>query len=131
MSKAFLFRIDKTCKYTRGYLIINGELFHTLERPWKNNRRNISCIPSGSYNCTYLVRSASGKYRKVYHVESVAKRSGILIHNGNLVKHSKGCILIGMRAGYLDGKPAVLKSRAAVRKLNKLMKGESFTLQVS
>ena len=39
-----------TDKSTIGNLYINGERFcDTLENPWLDNQRNISCIPEGSY----------------------------------------------------------------------------------
>ena len=35
---------------TLGQLFLNGERFcDTLELPWKNNQRRISCIPEGEY----------------------------------------------------------------------------------
>ena len=41
-----LIRDTWTEKSTMGQLFLNGELFcDTLENPWKNNQRNISCIP--------------------------------------------------------------------------------------
>ncbi len=128
--KAFLIRNKQTSTYTLGCLIVDGVMFRTIERPWKNNARNISCIPTGTYPSVYLSRSASGKYRKVYHVRNVPNRSGILVHNGNLVAHSRGCIILGMRAGNLGGSPAVLASRTAMRKLNDLLQGQPVDLQV-
>ncbi len=126
----FLFRNEKKSTHTVGYLVVMGQMFRTIERPWKNNARNISCIPAGTYPCHYLPRSASGKYRKVYHVRNVANRSGVLIHNGNLVSHSRGCIILGMKTGNLGGKRAVLSSRTAMRKLNQLLDGANFNLKV-
>ena len=38
-------------KSTIGKLYLNGELMcDTLENPWLDNQRNISCIPDGQYN---------------------------------------------------------------------------------
>ena len=43
-----LIRDTFTEESTIGRLFINGELFcDTLENPWKDNQRNISCIPDG------------------------------------------------------------------------------------
>jgi len=50
----------------------------------------------------------------------VPERSGILIHNGNLVEHSLGCILIGTRPGKMMGQPAVLNSVTAKNKFAQL-----------
>ncbi len=130
MNKAYLLRQFKSNLVTLGYLFIGGEVFRTLERPWKNNARNISCIPPGTYHTTYLPRSASGKYKKVFHVREVPGRGGILIHNGNLVSHTKGCILLGTRVGNLGGEKAVLSSRIAMREFNKVANKQDFELEV-
>mgnify|MGYP003647081726 CR=1 FL=1 len=108
----------------------SGDVFHTLERPWLENRSNISCIPWGIYETSFLPKSGTGRYRNVWHLQNVKNRSGILIHNGNLVHHSKGCLLVGTKLGKLGGKPAVLGSKTALRKMNKLLKGDGFTLHI-
>jgi hypothetical protein len=113
-----------------GILVVNGTVFRTLERPWLDNRSNVSCIPNGEYECSYLPRSGSGRYVKVWHVRAVPDRSGILIHRGNLVSHSKGCILVGERHGRLAGQPAVLASRTAMRKLRELVGENGFDLNI-
>ena len=100
-----------------GMLIADDHVFSTLELPWRNNERNRSCIPAGEYDCDYMRRSASGKYRGCFYVKGVAGRSQILIHNGNLPAHTKGCIIIGRRTGTLAGLPAVLNSVSALREL--------------
>lgn len=103
--------------HTAGTLTINDLTIHTLERPWLGNATNISCIPPGTYRTDFLPRSTSGKYRRVYWIRHVDGRGGILIHCGNLVRHTLGCILVGTRHGYLQGNPAILNSRTALSKL--------------
>ena len=45
---------------TIGELFINGERFcDTLENPWLNNERNISCIPEGRYKVRLRLRQGS------------------------------------------------------------------------
>ena len=45
-----LIRDTFTKESTIGKLYINGESFcDTLENPWLDNQRNISCIPEGQY----------------------------------------------------------------------------------
>jgi hypothetical protein len=126
---AFLFR-RKYKTHTYGTLVVDGELFHTIERPWLDNRSNISCIPTGNYSVNFLLKSGSGKYREVWHVLAVPGRGGILIHNGNLASHSKGCLILGSRKGTLGGKPAVLGSRPALRKLQKIVGRAPFNLTI-
>jgi hypothetical protein len=128
--KAILIRYLRTNKETLGCLVINGHKFFVLEPTWKNNTRNVSCIPQGFYKVNYLARSASGKYRNCFHIMKVKNRTGILIHNGNTAKHTKGCFLLGLRVGKLAGQNAVLNSRSAMRKLNEITKRKQFELEV-
>jgi hypothetical protein len=114
----------------RGTLFVGSERFQILERPWEANTRNKSCIPSGSYKASFLSRSASGKYRNVFHLAPVTGRSGILIHNGNTVDHSRGCLIIGKRRGWLAGKPAVLNSRTALGELAAFVNHSTFQLTI-
>lgn len=108
----------------------DGEVIETLERPWLNNMRNKSCIPAGIYKCSWLPRSASGRYKRVWIVEGVPGRSGILFHTGNLVRHSKGCILPGKTRGRLKGFDAVLSSGVALGRMRKQLSGKDFELVI-
>lgn len=128
--KVFLIRTERKSTHTLGVLVVGDQRFATIERGWHNNRRNVSCIPEGTYQVDYLATSSSGKYKKCWHVRQVKNRGGILIHNGNLARHSKGCIILGSRAGNLNGNRAVLASKPAMRKLYKLLGEEPFTLEI-
>jgi hypothetical protein len=68
----------------------------TLELPWKENKRKISCIPDGDYFVRKRLASESGS-RDYDHfiVEDVEGRSYILWHSGNFHWHILGCILHG------------------------------------
>lgn len=131
MIEAFLIRDVRSPRHTLGVFIVNGQRFSTIERTWLNNKRNTSCIPSGRYLCKFMKRSASGKYKNCYHVQSVQDRSGILIHNGNLASHSKGCIILGIKRGFLNGKRAVLASKSAMSKLARITKKKDFYLTIT
>ena len=130
MLQAVLYRYENTPQHTRGIFVFDGKIFYTIERPWLDNRRNISCIPKGDYIVHYMKSSASGKYKNVFHIRNVRGRGGILIHNGNLVSHSKGCVILGSKAGRLGKKAAVLSSKSAMLKLNQLAKKQVFKLRV-
>lgn len=130
MQPAYLIRDDVSAECIRGVLYVKDETFHVLERPWLNNTKNISCIASGTYNCTFLPTSASGKYKNIYWLTNVENRSGILIHNGNTVNHSKGCLIIGKRRGMLAGKRAVLNSKSALYELAQLMEQQPFNIYI-
>lgn len=74
---------------TVGILTGNGLRMDTLERPWLDNKVNVSCIPEGTY---YVRRDTTGRFA-YYKIENVAGRSHIEFHHGTKPEHSNGCIL--------------------------------------
>lgn len=62
----------------------------SIELPWKNNERGISCIPEGRYQLNTRIHPQKGKQLEL---RSVPGRSGILIHAANdALKELRGCI---------------------------------------
>jgi hypothetical protein len=110
-----------------GTLIAKGDVFYTLELPWKNNEHNISCIPVGAYSCELTTRCDKPGGIKVYMLCDVPKRISILMHPGNYPKDTHGCILIGM--GRSIEKQMVINSVQAVDLFIKIM-GPTFVLNI-
>ena len=127
MRTATLKRLESTDAYTLGRLIADGLAVHTLEPPWRDNARGLSCIPPGRYDCE---RRVSPRYGETYWLRDTDPRQFILIHPGNLARHTRGCILPGQRVGRLEGQRAVLLSRAAVREIEAVFANEPFTLEI-
>jgi len=92
----------ETSKYgTLGVLKIDGQLFcNTLEPPDKENKVNVSNVPTGQY---WLAQYDSPSKGLVWKVKNVHNRSYIEFHPGNTVEHTAGCILIGESQGKLRG----------------------------
>ena len=130
METVYLLRSRHYATCTIGLMWAKGKRFYILEPPWKDNQNDISCIPPGEYICKFIEKSASGKYKDVYWLQDVEGRGGILIHNGNIVAHTLGCLIIGKRAGLLGGKRAVLSSKLALAEFVNLMKKEDFKLVI-
>ena len=83
---------------TIGNLYLDGEwLCDTLENPYLNNQRNISCIPEGQYKVRLRTarESATKDYLHLL-VQEVPDRSLILFHSGNTAKDTRGCVLVGI-----------------------------------
>jgi hypothetical protein len=82
---------------TIGELFLNGERFcDTLELPYRDNQRSISCIPTGEYKVRLrLPRESATRHYIHLLVKDVKDRSHILFHRGNTAKDSRGCILVG------------------------------------
>jgi hypothetical protein len=68
--------------------------FKTLELPWKNNERMVSCIPAGDYLVQKMPPTAKRKY-EYFHVLNVPGRDSILWHPGNYTRQILGCTLPG------------------------------------
>jgi hypothetical protein len=86
-----------TKESTIGELFLNGErMCDTLENPYINNERNISCIPEGEYKVRLRLarESATRDYLHLL-VEDVPNRDWILFHRGNSAADTRGCVLVG------------------------------------
>lgn len=73
-----------------------GFKFVTVEKPWKDNLPNVSCVPRPArYVCRW---SWSEKHkRNLYHLIDVPERSGCEIHAANVHFQLQGCIAPGAR----------------------------------
>jgi len=118
-----------------GMLVTDGFDCKTFELPWRDNKKSISCIPSGEYKC--MLRK-SNRFGLTYWVTNVLNRSFILIHSGNYAgdfskgwkTNVEGCILLGKEFGWLSKQRAILNSRITVRAFMNHMKNEDFMLTV-
>ena len=98
MINLLLIRDTFSKESTIGELFINGErICDTLENPWVDNQRNISCIPEGVYPVRLRLprESATRDYLHLL-VQEVPNRDWILFHRGNTAKDTSGCILVGL-----------------------------------
>lgn len=107
-----------------------AELFkcRTLELPWKDNQRNVSCIPEGHYDVDPIYSQTFGH---IYDVKDVPDRSLIRIHQGNYAGsinpktgHSdiRGCILVGEKFIDIsgDGIADITSSKKTLKALMKV-----------
>ena len=107
--------------------------------PWRDNRRNRSCIPAGVYD---VVPHISPRHRRCLLVTQVPDRSHILFHAGNVGgdverdwhTHTAGCLLPGLRRGRIKVRgrvqEAVLSSRTAFRHIMEWAAERPFTLEI-
>ena len=91
-------------------------LCHTIELPWKNNKRNISCIPEGEYE---IEPRFSKRFQHHLIFKNVKGRSYILFHPANdAIKDLEGCIA---PVTYLSGIGKGIYSKDAMQKLLSLV----------
>ncbi|MBS4017460.1 MAG: hypothetical protein KGZ68_04400 [Dechloromonas sp.] len=137
MEEALLLRERGDDQGTLGVLILpdGGAALRVVELPDRDNRRQLSRIPAGRYQC---VPVRSPRFGKVYGVVGVPGRSAILIHGGNFAgdvlkrfkTNSQGCLIVGSKFGQINGQKAVLVSQPALRQLHTRMGMQPFWLNV-
>ena len=129
-------RLAYTEEGTFGTLRTPVRSYFTLELPDRNNLPNISCIPIGTYVCSWTL---SPRFkRKTYEILAVKSRSGIRIHSANFAgnaekgfkKQLNGCLALGFKTGKMDGQKALLLSSPAIRSFEQEMNGADFLLEI-
>lgn len=130
MNKLKILRTNHSPKQILGKLFVLDStdkiLFEcfTLELPWKNNQRKVSCIPAGTYKVRPRV---SQKYGAHLHLLDVPGRDMILIHEANFVHQLLGCIAVGQSVQDLnrDGVPDITSSKLTKARLLEFIDGET------
>jgi hypothetical protein len=73
---------------------------YTVERPWRGNQPNVSCIPQGEYDLI-PARYNRGGY-DTFEIRAVPDRTEIKIHVGNTALNVLGCIALGSALGWVE-----------------------------
>jgi hypothetical protein len=101
----------------------NGELWygaelicHSIELPWRNNQRGISCIAEGSYR---IDKRYSARFKEHFILCHVPKRAVVLMHPANnALTQLRGCIAPVLE---IVGEGRGCHSRLALQKLVALL----------
>lgn len=139
--KAALERGPSTDQGTFGVLMFGPHVTHTVELPWRDNKTQRSCIPTGTYQCAIV---KSPRFGRVYGVQNVPGRSHVLIHSANFAgdvdkgytTQLHGCIAPCMRVGQMRNnagamQAAGLVSRPALARLMEWADGQPFELEIT
>ncbi len=81
---------------------------YTIERPWLDNRPNVSCIPEGDYTCQPF---SGNRFKDVVQIMDVPDRTFILFHVANFPHDVEGCIGVGNSFVSDALEPAVYNSK--------------------
>lgn len=126
MVKVILIRQDNSSIRSLGALITPKSIYDTVENPWLNNRRNISCIPIGTYTCK---RYSSDKYPNTFEITNVPNRTHILFHIANWAKDLEGCVGLGT-IKYRNGTGVGNSGRAMSNFMEEFKEIDEFQLEV-
>ena len=132
-----IYRVDDNGRQTVGKAIVVDrgtqnfvfECF-SLELPWKDNKRRVSCIPTGKYACSKVPATVKFPYDHA-DVHNVEGRSGIKLHSGNFRQEILGCLIFGDKLFDInkDGDVDVPNSRKTLNKLLSFL-NEEFEMQI-
>ena len=97
-----LTRTHRCPRYTLGTLRIEGHPFRQCETlephciDWERERKipGQTAIPEGRYRIRFQWSSHFG--REMPYLEDVPRFTGIMLHAGNTVADTRGCILVGL-----------------------------------
>lgn len=114
-----------------------GYTCRTLELPWKDNERRVSCIPEGEYE---VIKHISPKFGECFWIQDVPDRSEVLIHQANYAGSINprtgksdllGCVAVGKSHTDIDkdGLVDVTSSKATMKELLGLLP-DKFTLKI-
>lgn len=112
MKTAKLVRSVSSEQGTAGILTFGTTAIRTMELPWRDNLRQVSCIPEGTYRAIW---AKSPKFGMCYHLLAVPSRSSVLIHPANFAGEAPfdtqlhGCIAPCSRIGVMRNTKGVMQ----------------------
>ena len=102
----------------------------SLERGWRENKKNVSCVPLGSYD---VVLEYSPRFdMHLWELKDVQDRSECKFHSANFWYQLNGCIALGNRLADInnDGYNDVLSSKQTMKAFHKALNGDTKALLI-
>ena len=134
MKTVIVTRFKVTDNYSLGNCYIKNEdgstkpVGVTIERGWRDNKSNISCIPTGTYD---LKLEYSSRFKKdLWEIYGVPNRSECKFHAANYWRQLNGCIALGVKHIDIDrdGDLDVTSSVNTMKLFHSLMDGKKAKL---
>lgn len=97
---------------------------YTLEPKDLGNQPNISCVPALDYDV--IPHFSAHLIGKLWQLYNVPGRQGVLIHGGDVLKDTHGCILVGL----IKNNQGVWRSQDALNYLATLVPSSGFKLRI-
>lgn len=78
----------------------------------------IPAIPDGTYDC---IPHSGPKFQNVWEVTNVPGHSAILLHSGNTIDDTHGCVMVGSYLANINGKRGLANSRLTLSNLREIL----------
>lgn len=97
----------------------------SLERGWRNNQSNVSCVPLGTY--TVVLEWSPRFQQDLWELKNVPNRSECKFHSANYWYQLNGCIALGRALKDInkDGYQDVTSSKSTMKAFHKSLQGET------
>lgn len=132
--KIIVDRFSETDTDDLGKVSVDGAFVcYSIENPDRPEKiKGITAIPEGTYKVGRRISPHFGVM--VPWIMNVPNFQYVLIHWGNTVKDTEGCLVVGLRIGSLENQRAVLDSKQAWDKLSAMIfealdKNEEVTIE--
>jgi hypothetical protein len=119
--KIIVDRFSETDTDELGKVSVDGVFVcYSIENPDRPEKiKGITAIPEGTYKVGRRISPHFGVM--VPWIMNVPNFQYVLIHWGNTVKDTEGCLVVGLRIGSLENQRAVLDSKQAWEKLSAMI----------
>ena len=100
----------------------------SLERGWRNNEKNVSCVPKGTYK---VVLEYSPRFNTdLWELKGVVDRSECKFHSANYWHQLNGCVALGLKLTDInnDGYVDITNSRDTMSEFHKALSGSTEAL---
>jgi len=95
----------------------------SLERGWRNNEKNVSCVPKGTYK---VVLEYSPRFNTdLWELKGVVGRSECKFHSANYWHSLNGCVALGLKLKDInnDGYVDITNSRDTMSEFHNALSG--------
>lgn len=116
----YLFRYLYHPEGTFGTLVHEYPICQTVERYWRLNKKDVSCIPAGTYKCekSEFTRRDGSKYPCLEVMDVPGNRTDIKMHIANdPILDLTGCVAPGVENGRSKTYMGVLRSTEALERV--------------
>jgi hypothetical protein len=107
-----------------------------MEKPWHQNKNDVSCVSAGLYDLTYRVSHSQGETFYLSNpklnvtLDTEGTRTYIQLDVANIQSELLGCIALGTDFGIYKNEWSVTSSGKAKERLMAILKKDKHTLEI-